>query len=586
MKTKLYIVLAMLVLATFCAVNNANATSIRYYSQGNLPANVLSSWNSNPSGSGTAPLNFSSYIFIIQSGHSMTTNSSWSCSAALYIYSGGSLTLSNDLTLGSQSMTVIGALDCGSNVVSGTSASFYLNSYPTVTPAGNTTLGNTTITSVSSVAGVTAGMAISGAGIPANTYVTGVSVGYISLSQSATANATGITLTISGSGSLATANALGINGCITVTGSKTFAAGASYIFDGSSAQATGSLLPATIGNLTINNPAGVTLSAPTTVAGTFTLTNGILTTANTNLLTIGSAGTISGGSAASFVNGPLSQIVATTSAVAPAFPIGGGTAYRPLTINLTQDAVTPTTYTAEMFNGAPAANSLPGTLDKVSTVRYYSMVKGTGANIISISLMLSYGSDDNITDFSDLRIAQGPAGGGTWLDMGGTGTANTTGSITSTGTLSSDSIFTLANNSGGTNPLPVELTSFIASVSNLTTVLAWKTATEVNNAGFDVERKPLPNPPLTGEGTKGWGRVGSVAGAGTSNTPHNYSYTDNVGTAGTYSYRLKQIDHNGTFTYSQEVQVQVGVAPKVFGLAQNYPNPFNPTTTMQFTGPE
>ena len=139
-------------------------------------------------------------------------------------------------------------------------------------------------------------------------------------------------------------------------------------------------------------------------------------------------------------------------------------------------------------------------------------------------------------------------------------------------------------NPGGTQ-LPVELTSFTASVSNLTTVLAWKTATEVNNAGFDIERKPLSNPPLTGEGTKGWGRVGSVAGAGTSNAPHNYSYADNVGTAGTYSYRLKQIDHNGAFTYSQEVQVQVGAAPKVFGLAQNYPNPFNPTTTMQFTVP-
>ena len=138
-----------------------------------------------------------------------------------------------------------------------------------------------------------------------------------------------------------------------------------------------------------------------------------------------------------------------------------------------------------------------------------------------------------------------------------------------------------------TSLLPVELTSFAVSVSNLTTVLAWKTATEVNNAGFEIERQgPHPTLPLSGrrQGWE-WGRVGSVAGAGTSNTPHHYSFTDNVETAGNYSYRLKQIDHNGAFTYSQEVQVQVGAAPKVFALAQNYPNPFNPTTTMQFTVP-
>ena len=67
--------------------------------------------------------------------------------------------------------------------------------------------------------------------------------------------------------------------------------------------------------------------------------------------------------------------------------------------------------------------------------------------------------------------------------------------------------------------------------------------------------------------------------------PHNYSFKDNVGTAGTYWSRLKQIDHDGAFTYSQQVQVAVGGAPRVFGLSQNFPNPFNPSTNMQFTVP-
>ena len=82
-----------------------------------------------------------------------------------------------------------------------------------------------------------------------------------------------------------------------------------------------------------------------------------------------------------------------------------------------------------------------------------------------------------------------------------------------------------------------------------------------------------------------WTKVGFVTGHGTTNAPQQYSYSDNVGTAGTYSYRLKQIDHNGAFTYSQEVSVQAGEVPRVFGFAQNYPNPFNPTTTLQFTVP-
>ena len=80
-----------------------------------------------------------------------------------------------------------------------------------------------------------------------------------------------------------------------------------------------------------------------------------------------------------------------------------------------------------------------------------------------------------------------------------------------------------------------------------------------------------------------WTKVGFVTGHGTTNSPQQYSYSDNVGTAGTYSYRLKQIDHNGAFTYSQEIRVEVGGVPKEFALAQNYPNPFNPTTTISFT---
>jgi hypothetical protein len=127
--------------------------------------------------------------------------------------------------------------------------------------------------------------------------------------------------------------------------------------------------------------------------------------------------------------------------------------------------------------------------------------------------------------------------------------------------------------------LPVELTSFTATTTKSSAMLAWQTATEVNNYGFDVERRTV------GETVSGkWEKVGFVAGNGTSNSAHSYSYTDNVITAGTYVYRLKQIDNGGTFKYSSEAQVTVAV-PTSFALGQNYPNPFNPTTVINYQLP-
>ena len=80
----------------------------------------------------------------------------------------------------------------------------------------------------------------------------------------------------------------------------------------------------------------------------------------------------------------------------------------------------------------------------------------------------------------------------------------------------------------------------------------------------------------------GWQKIGFVQGAGTSNSPKNYSYTDASVASGTYAYRLKQIDNDGTFEYSSEAEITLSV-PKVLALNQNYPNPFNPSTTINFT---
>lgn len=132
--------------------------------------------------------------------------------------------------------------------------------------------------------------------------------------------------------------------------------------------------------------------------------------------------------------------------------------------------------------------------------------------------------------------------------------------------------------------LPVELVRFTATLNGPAVVLHWSTATEVNSYGFDIERRTVSSPVSTNVRSTNWAKTGFVQASGTSNSPHNYSYTDQNLAAGTYAYRLKQIDRSGVFKCLQETQVTVE-APNMFSLAQNYPDPFNPTTMIQFTVP-
>lgn len=141
-----------------------------------------------------------------------------------------------------------------------------------------------------------------------------------------------------------------------------------------------------------------------------------------------------------------------------------------------------------------------------------------------------------------------------------------------------------AGNSGYSNLaqvttfVPVELSSFTAHVADRNVNINWTTATELNNRGFDIERN------MAGE----WEKIGFSDGKGTTTEESYYSFTDKFtfeSFSGTITYRLKQLDFDGTYAYSPEIEINVDFTPKEYTLYQNYPNPFNPTTTIKYSLP-
>jgi hypothetical protein len=139
-----------------------------------------------------------------------------------------------------------------------------------------------------------------------------------------------------------------------------------------------------------------------------------------------------------------------------------------------------------------------------------------------------------------------------------------------------------------TNEIPVELASFAAENNLDDILLRWETATETNNSGFEVQRSQKSNLPDGKAGVKSqreWIRLSFVEGNGTTTESTSYVFKDKVSEPGTYFYRLKQIDYDGTFNYSNEIEIDVN-SPTEYVLYQNYPNPFNPSTRIKFSLPK
>jgi hypothetical protein len=128
--------------------------------------------------------------------------------------------------------------------------------------------------------------------------------------------------------------------------------------------------------------------------------------------------------------------------------------------------------------------------------------------------------------------------------------------------------------------LPVELSSFSSFVNGKNIILNWETKSELNSIQFEIDRALLSSNTTPSV----WINVGSVKAAGTTVSPNKYNFTDKDIPAGSYQYRLKMIDNDGSFKYSNVVEAKIGL-PQSFDLSQNYPNPFNPSTTINYQIP-
>jgi Secretion system C-terminal sorting domain len=351
--------------------------------------------------------------------------------------------------------------------------------------------------------------------------------------------------------------------------SGTFTAGSgTVVFNGASGtQTITNASGETFNNLTVNKASGnVQLLNNIAVNGTLTTTSGGVDL-NSHTITLGTSGTLSE-TAGNTVHGTSGSITTTRTLGTNPGNVAG------LGLEITSSPSLGSTIITRAHNIYTSGSNS-------SIERNFAVTPTTNTSLNATAVFHYDVSELNSLTESQLELFASANSGTSWSLVPG-GTLNTTSKTVTVSGVNSFSLWTLA---ATTAPLPVELASFSATSQRTDATLQWKTATEINNYGFEVEREPLPSPPLTGEGTQGWAKVGFVEGSGTTNSPKTYSFTDSDVPPGNYSYRLKQIDHNGAFKYSAEIEVAIAAAPKVFELSQNFPNPFNPSTNIQFTVP-
>ncbi len=329
------------------------------------------------------------------------------------------------------------------------------------------------------------------------------------------------------------ANALTINGAISQTsGILTGGSTSSVAFGGSGASTS---LPAiTLNNLSLDRSNGISLGGATSVAGTLTLTNGVLDL-NSQVLSLGGNSWVSGSAADN------NHVDATSGTFRKYFdypsdfsyPVGDGALYSPILLNFTSGDFTAAYADINLY-----ASKHPNNGSSTDFISRYWHVGTSGISAFDCDVTAQYADADITGTESNFNGAKWD--GVSWLDLGPVNTA--TNEITAT--VSSFSDFTAS----GPSVFPVEWLSLSATPVNGQVKVDWSTATEVNSDYFGVERST---------DQKFWNELGTVKAAGTTSSPSNYSFTDRQPTQGRNFYRLKQVDVNGNFSYSPQVEALI-----------------------------
>lgn len=323
-------------------------------------------------------------------------------------------------------------------------------------------------------------------------------------------------------------------------------------------------------NLTINNSSseGIRVnSGGVEIDGLLTLTDGLVSTSTSRTLTLTATGDWTDASTASYVTGPITKndiAIASTYE----FPVGKAERYAPgFVANIGTGGQN---WTAEYFTSTGAFNessfdtSDPGSgfnalSDVISQDRWE--ITSSGSN--SAQIRLTYGTHHTIADINDLRVVWWNTAQNRWENQGGTVTGNASG-----GTIISENSIGFSTQQFGLGQapeiaLPVEMIYFTASLDDDDAVLEWATASELNNDRFEVERS------LDGVNFE---LIGEVTGNGTTDIQQNYQYIDIAPRQGLNYYRLKQVDFDGAFEYSEIVFVDFTDREVQF-KAIAYPNP-------------
>jgi hypothetical protein len=342
--------------------------------------------------------------------------------------------------------------------------------------------------------------------------------------------------------------------------------------------------------LEIDNAAGLTLAGNVSVNSQLLLTTGNINPgANTLLLTSSAIATPVEGKATSFVNGKLYKELgaggAPTSANTFTFPIGDGSLWRSGSISVASG--TAATWDMQYFGLNADASEVSVTnmtpiapVVRLASSEYWKISDGsvtpTGRTAI---IGLSWGIESDVNASSverqDLRVVQW-VGTPTnqWQNRGGTsfsgGNTQSRGTFTASSTISfSEQIVTLGS-VDASNPLPVDLISFVGEHQNGFNKIDWKTASELNNDYFELERS------ATGET---FSTITRVSGRGTVNELSSYNFLDEEPMVGNNYYRLKQVDFDGKFKYSHIILVKNEGTGGVFNISV-FPNPLSKGTLL------